>query len=93
MFFRKRSKNVRIKPFHTTGLFLYAWEHQKIKGFLMFSGGIERDQRHEMGNYFNNHFDNEMIRKQNEYFKKCNSTYCIPIDNVNILRKATVDML
>ena len=25
------------------------WKHKKTFGFLMFSGGIERDQRHEIG--------------------------------------------
>ena len=25
------------------------WKHQKIRGFMMFSGGIKRDQWHEMG--------------------------------------------
>ena len=25
------------------------WKHQRTKGFLMFSGGIEKDQWHEMG--------------------------------------------
>ena len=34
-----------------------------------------------------------MGRKQNEDFRMCYSTYCIPIDNVNILWKASVDML
>ena len=28
------------------------WKHEKTKGFLMFSGGIERDQWHEM-DWFN----------------------------------------
>ena len=31
-------------------LFFYTpWKHKKPRGFLMFSGGIERDQWHEMG--------------------------------------------
>ena len=25
------------------------WKHQKTGGFMMFSGGIKRDQWHEMG--------------------------------------------
>ena len=25
------------------------WKHQKTRGFMMFSGGIKRDQWHEMG--------------------------------------------
>ena len=29
--------------------FYTPWKHQKTSGFLMFSGGIERDQWHEMG--------------------------------------------
>ena len=32
-----------INPIYATGLFLYPL---KIWGFLMFSGGIKRDQRH-----------------------------------------------
>ena len=28
--------------------FYIPWKHQKTSGFLMFSGGIERDQWHEM---------------------------------------------
>ena len=38
-----------INPFHSTGFFLYPWKQQKTRGFLMFSGGIERDQWHEIG--------------------------------------------
>ena len=37
-----------IHPFHATELFRYPLETKKPKGFLMFSGGIERDQWHEM---------------------------------------------
>ena len=40
-----------INPFYATGLFLYTLivlRHQKTRGFLTFSGGIERDQWHEM---------------------------------------------
>ena len=33
-----------INPFHAPGLFLYP----KTSGFLMFSGGIERDRWHKM---------------------------------------------
>ena len=33
-------------PFHVIGLCLYPL---KISGFLMFSGGIEREHWHEMG--------------------------------------------
>ena len=30
-------------------IFFYTpWKHHKISGFLMFSGGVERDQQHEM---------------------------------------------
>ena len=35
-----------VNPFHTTGLFLTLHSHIS---FFMFSGGIERDQWHEMG--------------------------------------------
>ena len=34
-----------VNQFHVTGLFLYSME----TGFLMFSGGIERDQWREIG--------------------------------------------
>ena len=37
-----------INPFHTTGLFLYLLKRSE-SGFLMFSGGIERDEWHEIG--------------------------------------------
>ena len=39
-----------INPFLATGHFLYPWK-QKTKGFLIFSGGIERGQWHKMGQY------------------------------------------
>ena len=38
-------------PFHTTGLFLYPLK----TGFLMFSGGIKREDYHEMDYYFSHH--------------------------------------
>ena len=38
----------RINPFHATDLFGTPWTHQKASEFLMFSGGIKRDQWHEM---------------------------------------------
>ena len=39
-----------INSFRATGHFLYTpWKYQKTSGFLMFSGGIERNQWHEMG--------------------------------------------
>ena len=34
-----------INPFHATGLFLYPL---KTRGFLTFSGGIERDQCYDL---------------------------------------------
>ena len=37
----------QINSFHATGLFLQPLKNIR-KGFLMFSGGIERDQGHEM---------------------------------------------
>ena len=40
---------VHLNPFHATDLFLYPpRKHQKTKGFLMFLGGRERGQWHEM---------------------------------------------
>ena len=51
-----------LNPFHASGLFLYPL---KTRGFLMFSGGIERDQWHEMCyglglkyNFFKKHLHN-----------------------------------
>ena len=38
--------------------FYTPWKHQKISGFLMFSGGIENDQWHEMGQCQHNYFAN-----------------------------------
>ena len=38
-----------VNPFRATGLFRYPPGKQKTRGFLMFSGGIKRDQWHEMG--------------------------------------------
>ena len=37
---------ITINPLHATGLFLSLRECQKTRGFLTFSGGIERDQWH-----------------------------------------------
>ena len=38
-----------FNPFYATGLFLYPLKTSKNPGFVMFSGGIERNKRHEMG--------------------------------------------
>ena len=40
-----------VNPFHAAGLFLYRLKHQKTRGFLMFSGGIERDHKREMDKF------------------------------------------
>ena len=40
---------IPINPFHATGLFLYPLETSETFYFLMFSGGIERDQWHKNG--------------------------------------------
>ena len=37
-------KKAVFNLFHATVLFLLPLKHQKTSGFLMFSGGIERDQ-------------------------------------------------
>ena len=49
-------ETVRIKedadhfnPFHATGLFRYSLKTSENLWFFIFSGGIERDQWHEMG--------------------------------------------
>ena len=35
----------QLNPFHATHISFYtSWKHQKTSGFLMFSGGIGRDQ-------------------------------------------------
>ena len=34
--------------FSPLGSFYTPWKHQKTRGFLMFSGGVEREQWHEM---------------------------------------------
>ena len=39
----------KVNPFHATGLFCTPWKHEKTLVFVMFSGGIETDQRHKMG--------------------------------------------
>ena len=41
---RKALYSSALKPFHATGLFIYPLKQQKIKGFLMFSGGIKKDR-------------------------------------------------
>ena len=38
-----------ISPFHATDLLWYPLETSETRGFLMVSGGITRDQWHEMG--------------------------------------------
>ena len=43
---KQTSHNFLVIPLHATGLFLYP---PKTYGFVMLSGGIERDQWHEMG--------------------------------------------
>ena len=35
-----------FNQFHLTGLFLYPLKTSEVSGFLIFSGGIERDQSH-----------------------------------------------
>ena len=40
----------RVNPFLAIGFFLYPHENiRKTTGFLMFSGGIEKDQWNELG--------------------------------------------
>ena len=41
-FMKKLTHFMPLISFHTP------WKHQKTRGFLMFSGGIKRDQWHEM---------------------------------------------
>ena len=47
--FRKRSIDIYLKHFMPLLSFYTHWKHQKTSGFLIFSGGIERYQWHEMG--------------------------------------------
>ena len=42
----KSRKEPHINPFHATVSFYTPWKYQNTKGFLMFPGGIERDQWH-----------------------------------------------
>ena len=47
-------KNERIidkcfNPFDVTCLLITPWKHNETSGFFLLSGGIERDQWHEMG--------------------------------------------
>ena len=42
---------LEINPFYAIASFYTFLSHQKSSGFLMFSGGIERDQWHEIGWY------------------------------------------
>ena len=37
-----------INLFHTTGLSYTPWKHQKTRGFLMFSAGIQKYQWYDM---------------------------------------------
>ena len=39
-----------FNPYYASGFFLYPLEKSETQGILMFSGGIEREQWHEMGN-------------------------------------------
>ena len=43
------NNNTRITHFMPLISFHAPLKHQKTRGFLMFSGGIERDQWHEAG--------------------------------------------
>ena len=40
---------IKLTHFLPLARFYTPWKDQKTKGFLMFSGGIEKDQWHEMG--------------------------------------------
>ena len=44
-----RENFIALNSFHATSFFLYPWKHQKTISFLMFSGGIDRDQRYDIG--------------------------------------------
>ena len=37
------SSSIGLNPLDMTGLFIYPWKHWQTRGFLMFSGGIDRD--------------------------------------------------
>ena len=39
----------RVNSCHASVLFIYSQKHQEARGFLKISGGIERDQRHDVG--------------------------------------------
>ena len=42
-------RNNSVDSLHAIDSFYSPGKHQKTSGFLMFSGGIEKDQWHEMG--------------------------------------------
>ena len=48
----KLLSNEGPNPFHAIGLFQYPLKISEIYGFLMFSGGMDRFQWHEMGKVY-----------------------------------------
>ena len=54
-----------LHSFHATGLLLHPLRLSEIRGFLMFSGGTERDQWHKMGqgDVLVNQWDQTIFRK------------------------------
>ena len=50
-FHQNKPLDYRRKPFYIIGLFFTPWKHQKTRGFLIFSGCIEKHQWHETGKY------------------------------------------
>ena len=49
MWIWKESRPMHLNHFMPLISFDTPWKHQKTRGFPMFSGGIKRDQWHEMG--------------------------------------------
>ena len=45
---KQKDKLKLINPFHASGLFLYPLKTSETSAFLMFSGGTERDQCHDI---------------------------------------------
>ena len=63
--------SAQLTHFKSLVSFYIPWKHQKTFGFLMFSGGLERDQWHEMDYFFFNfeHFSVGYFEEANQILK------------------------
>ena len=55
-----------INPFNATGIFLYPLKTPENPGFLIFPGGIEKDQGHEMDQFVENKHYQTKSKKSTE---------------------------